>query len=155
MKVINDKKRLLFALKEKTSGPLVVAPEELTLVEESFQETPTPVDSRPYKVYTALLSQSGTNAPVATVLENTLGGDVVWSREDAGIYIANSNSLFTENKTTIDFGILNLVDAVNGQIIISDEVTPNENEFQIYTRDINFSNVDGLSNIKIEIRVYN
>ena len=32
MKVINDKKRLLFALKEKTSGPLVVAPEELILV---------------------------------------------------------------------------------------------------------------------------
>ena len=35
MKVINDKKRLLFALKEKTSGLLVVAPEELILVEEN------------------------------------------------------------------------------------------------------------------------
>ncbi len=34
MKVINDKKRLLFTLKEKTSGILVVAPEELILVEE-------------------------------------------------------------------------------------------------------------------------
>ena len=34
MKVINDKKRLLFTLKEKTSGLLVVAPEELILVEE-------------------------------------------------------------------------------------------------------------------------
>ena len=30
-------------------------------------------DSRPYKVYTALLTQSSTDAPVATVLENTLG----------------------------------------------------------------------------------
>lgn len=28
----------------------------------------------PYKVYTALLTQTGTDAPVATVLENTLGG---------------------------------------------------------------------------------
>src|SRR5690606_22638410 len=27
--------------------------------------------ARPYKVYTALLTQTGTNAPVATVLENT------------------------------------------------------------------------------------
>ena len=35
MKVINDKKRLLFTLKEKTSGTLVVAPEELILVEEN------------------------------------------------------------------------------------------------------------------------
>ena len=47
-------------------------------------ETPTPVDSRPYKVYTALLTQSGTNAPVATVLENTLGGEIVWSRINPG-----------------------------------------------------------------------
>ncbi len=29
-------------------------------------------ETRPYKVYTALLNQSGTNAPTATVLENTL-----------------------------------------------------------------------------------
>ena len=34
MKVINYKKRLLFSLKEKTSGLLVVAPEELILVDE-------------------------------------------------------------------------------------------------------------------------
>ena len=35
MKVINENKRLLFTLKEKTSGLLVVAPEELILVEEN------------------------------------------------------------------------------------------------------------------------
>jgi protein subunit release factor A len=35
MKVINDKKRLLFTLKEKTSGLLVVAPEDLLLVSAS------------------------------------------------------------------------------------------------------------------------
>ena len=33
---------------------------------------------RPYKVYTALLTQSGMTAPVATVLENTIG-DINWS----------------------------------------------------------------------------
>lgn len=38
MKVINENKRLLFTLKEKTSGPLVVAPEELILVEESLKQ---------------------------------------------------------------------------------------------------------------------
>ena len=37
MKVINDKKRLLFTLKEKTSGPLVVAPENLILVDASLK----------------------------------------------------------------------------------------------------------------------
>ena len=35
MKVINDKKRLLFTLKEKTSGTLVVTPEDLLLVAAS------------------------------------------------------------------------------------------------------------------------
>lgn len=34
-----------------------------------------------YAIYTALLSQSGTDDPTATVLENTLGGTVVWTRE--------------------------------------------------------------------------
>ena len=33
MKVINENKRLLFILKEKTSGPLVVAPEDLLLLD--------------------------------------------------------------------------------------------------------------------------
>ena len=53
-----------------------------------------------YLVYTALLTQSGTSAPVATVLENTLGGTVVWSRDASGIYVATLSGAFTANKTT-------------------------------------------------------
>ncbi len=52
-----------------------------------------------YLVYTALLSQSDTDAPVATVLENTLGGTVVWSWEGGGEYIGTLAGAFTENKT--------------------------------------------------------
>ena len=51
-------------------------------------------DPRPYKVYTALLTQTGTDAPVATVLENTLGGDVTWTYDDIGSYFAITNGLF-------------------------------------------------------------
>ncbi len=54
---------------------------------------------RPYKVYTALLSQSGTNAPTAIVLENTLGGTVVWTRTGTGNYTAALTGAFTSNKT--------------------------------------------------------
>ena len=43
-------------------------------------------DSRPYKVYTALLTQTGANAPTATVLENTLGQTVTWIRTGVGSY---------------------------------------------------------------------
>lgn len=48
----------------------------------------------PYKVYTALLTQSGTDAPVATVLENTLGEDVTFSYDTAGVYLINFNQIF-------------------------------------------------------------
>lgn len=38
-----------------------------------------------YTIYKALLTQTSTNAPVATILENTLG-DVVWRRDNVGAY---------------------------------------------------------------------
>ena len=55
-----------------------------------------------YKVYSALLTQSGTNDPVATVLENTLGGTVVWTRESLGKYVGTLLNAFPTNKTTVN-----------------------------------------------------
>jgi hypothetical protein len=52
-----------------------------------------------YKVYTALISQSGTAAPTVTVLENTLGGTVAWTRSSVGTYIGTLSGAFTANKT--------------------------------------------------------
>lgn len=52
-----------------------------------------------YLVYTALLTQTGTDAPVATVLQNTLGGTVVWTRADTGQYAATLTGVFLDNKT--------------------------------------------------------
>jgi len=40
-----------------------------------------------YQVYTALLTQTGTDAPIPTVLENTLGVTPAWIRVGVGIYI--------------------------------------------------------------------
>jgi len=55
-----------------------------------------------YKVYTALLTQAGTAAPVATVLQDTTGGTFTWSRQSAGNYtITASSALFTVNKTIV------------------------------------------------------
>ena len=55
------------------------------------------------KVYIALLTQSGTDAPVATVLKNTLGGTVVFTRDEAGTYLATLAGVFTLNKTAVYF----------------------------------------------------
>ena len=69
----------------------------MTVEDLAAQLAPAPA----YKVYTALLTQTGTDAPVATVLENTLGGTPVWYRNDVGSYIIELIGAFTTNKTII------------------------------------------------------
>ncbi len=55
-----------------------------------------------YTLYTALLTQTGTNAPVATILQNTTGGTLTWTRQSAGNYtVTASSALFTANKTIV------------------------------------------------------
>ena len=166
MKVINENKRLLFTLKEKTSGILVVAPEELILVDESLNQT-TPVDSRPYKVYTALLNQSGTNDPVATVLENTLGYDIVWSRFNAGGYKATATKFAVEDVNKFYCNIGNKLLSVASTDIVSYIVEASSlpvgspSSFEVYTKTIlNSTGVvtrgdNILEFTPIEIRVYN
>jgi len=55
-----------------------------------------------YTVYTALITQTGTAAPVATVLQNTTGGTIVWTRNSTGRYVATiSGTTYTNDKTTV------------------------------------------------------
>jgi hypothetical protein len=61
---------------------------------------------RGHKVYTALLTQTSTNAPTATVLENTLGGTVVWARSIAGTYTATLAGAFPAAKTVVTVNCL-------------------------------------------------
>lgn len=51
------------------------------------------------KRYVALLIQSGTTDPIATVLENSLGGTPVWTRSSDGAYHCTLNGAFTSDKT--------------------------------------------------------
>lgn len=57
------------------------------------------------KEYVALLTQTGTNAPVATVLKNTLGGTVVWTRNAIGDYRGTLENAFPDDKTTLGNGV--------------------------------------------------
>jgi len=59
--------------------------------------------ARPYKVYTAFILQSGTSAPTATVLENNLGGTVVFTRTSTGIYRATLTGVINSSKTVAFF----------------------------------------------------
>jgi hypothetical protein len=106
-----------------------------------------------YLVYTALLTQSGTDAPVATVLENTLGGTVVWARSGVGTYSATLADAFTENKTWLG------KPDVDGQAVLDTEfqlsAAWSDADHLIYTNtNAVGENVDGLGRGYIEIRVY-
>jgi len=59
---------------------------------------------RPYKVYSALIAQSGTSAPTVLVLENTTGGTVSYTYNAAGDYTATiTGASFTANKTMVPY----------------------------------------------------
>lgn len=106
---------------------------------------------RPYKVYTALLTQSGTSAPVATVLENTLGGTVVWTRSDVGTYAGTLSGAFTADKTFLVVNQSSIADNrgfnfyrndANSVALLSGLVTTGQATDEV------------LSNTSVEIRVY-
>ena len=105
-----------------------------------------------YLVYTALLTQTGTDAPVATVLENTLGGTVVWTYEGSGEY-ATSGISFVSNKTAIFF---TSPKSSNGEVI-AQAYANDENKVLIKAWISSTpTNIDTPSDIygTIEIRVY-
>jgi hypothetical protein len=105
---------------------------------------------RPYRVYSAILSQSGTNAPTAVVLENTIG-DIFLSREGIGDYHISSNSLFTVDKTSIS---CNGIGDTNGGIVFA--VVGGVGFCQLITRtNAGITSDDILFKSFIEIRVYN
>lgn len=108
-----------------------------------------PIDGRPYKVYTALLTQTATSAPTAVVLENTLGGVPVWTRTGAGIYRCTLAGAFTDLKT---IAFVTETSSANGTRLTNYVVPPDM---------VVFSTIDFLDYISedwyisIEIRVYN
>lgn len=104
---------------------------------------------RPYDVYTALLSQSGTDDPTAIILENSIGA-IVWTRDDIGIYLGTLVGAFTENKTFVlqnwgsgNYCIINSMRGTDDYILI------NSNELSSPNDPID---VNGM--MQIEIRVY-
>lgn len=102
------------------------------------------------KIYTALLTQTGTNAPIATVLQNSLGQNIVWTRVGPGEYIGTTTNGFPEGKTapSIAGGYLDGYNFIRRN---------NENEVFIGTQTQGAGNTedDWLNNTKISIEIYN
>jgi hypothetical protein len=56
------------------------------------------------KIYRALLNQSGTNAPAATVLESSLSAAVIWTRDADGDFTGTLANAFPAGKTFLVIG---------------------------------------------------
>jgi len=104
---------------------------------------------RGYKIYKALITQSGTDAPTAIVLENTLSGDLTWSYNTVGVYVATLAGEFTADKTFIFTGQVATDTVVSTNRINVDSIT-------LRTYDISSAGLTDvrLSNNSIEIKVY-
>jgi hypothetical protein len=110
------------------------------------------VVTAPYKVYSALLNQSGTSDPTAMVNENTIGTFTL-TRNSTGIYYLTSPAF----NGYPDYGKV-LVFLTNGLInrSITGAYTPPINGVTITTADLAGITTDGyINNCSIEIRLYN
>jgi len=114
------------------------------------------------KVYRALLTQTGTDAPVATVLENTLGENPVQTfYSEPGtfrIQIPDSVPVFTANKTFVT--ITDNSELVSGGTILY-QVTARRvdvDQIAINTAAADFADTitlaNGILNASIQILVY-
>ncbi len=101
-----------------------------------------------YKKYIALLKQTGTNAPTATIIENTLTDLIAWTYNGVGNYTGTLTSEFTQYKTLIFHN-----NTAQGFTYVNWQ---NEDEIDVETWDTTGASANGqLDYMTIEIRVYN
>jgi hypothetical protein len=96
------------------------------------------------KVYRAILNQSGTSVPVATILENSLGGVPTFTRSGSGVYRMTLTNAFTANKTFIT---PNSFTADTGDVISIVQLS-------VSVIQIGSGADDTLNNLMLEILVY-
>lgn len=105
-----------------------------------------------YKVYRALITQSGTSAPTAVVLENTLGGTVVWSYDSVGNYTGTLAGAFS------GAGVVALCQSIvtSSPMRYIQLYSPGADTINITTLDDTFTPANDVlnSSTSIEIQVY-
>lgn len=107
--------------------------------------------SKPYEVYTALITRTGATAPSAIVLENTIG-TISYSYQGVGIYYVESSSLFPIDKTWVS--VQKQQNGPFGNTLGASRI--NDNVISIIQNTSSGNNdTDWIFPVSIEIRVYN
>lgn len=100
----------------------------------------------PYKSYVALLNQSGTDAPTATVLENNTGLTFTPSYDDVGLYFLEPDTAPASDKVAVF--------CTNGAAAGDVFALWREDKLNISTRSSGAPTDSILSNSAVEIRIY-
>lgn len=105
-----------------------------------------------YGSYTALLTQTSTSDPVATLLSSNLTGTFTWARAGEGFYtLTASTATFTSGKTAV------FINSGSAQSIITTWTRTSDFVITIKTEisdDPGQGSDGGLTNASIDIRIY-
>lgn len=107
------------------------------------------------KVYRALLTQSGTDAPTAVVLENTLRGELVWTYTSQGRYTGTLNGVFLQNKVITNINQTGINLSFPEETGFKSFYRSNDNTVTILCKLTNYDDSDDLLiDTSVEILVY-
>lgn len=108
--------------------------------------------------YVALLSQNGTDNPVAIVKENSLNLQSDWMRDQAGASRIDAHGMFPEGRTVLSVGSVTPAD--DGYLAVADLFSVENGNALILTvntwfPELGFKGTDsGLKLTRVEITVY-
>lgn len=100
-----------------------------------------------YQSYVSLISQSGTENPSSTVLENTLDLNISWIRESQGKYVGTLDKTITIGKTVIFYTTPTTHTGVRGELI-------GDNQVRIELQNGINAFMDNFTNLSFELRQY-
>ncbi|MCL6265569.1 DUF7151 family protein [Flagellimonas myxillae] len=101
----------------------------------------------PYLTYVSLISQSGTDDPESSILENTLDLNITWTREAQGMYVGDLDKTIDISKTVIFYTTPTTHTGVRGEIV-------GDNQVRIELQNGINAFADNFSNLSFELREY-
>tara|TARA_R100001369_G_scaffold87500_1_gene123112 strand:+ start:649 stop:1263 length:615 start_codon:yes stop_codon:yes gene_type:complete len=100
-----------------------------------------------YQSYVSLISQSGTDNPSSTILENTMDLNINWVRESQGKYVGTLDKTITIGKTVIFYTTPTSHTGVRGEII-------SDNQVRMELQNGINAFMDNFANLSFELRQY-
>lgn len=99
------------------------------------------------KRYVALISQTGTSAPVLNIIENSIGS-IVWTRSATGQFLGTLSGAFTSGKTVV------FISNSTTDTIIYTGSSVNTCNISTYQATTNAAKDGSMTNVSLEIRVH-